>query len=221
MINKENELYKNSILSSLPSQLVSDYMSTGQFIEKSFNKNEIIHLEGDFCKQIELVLEGEIVVERIGESGDLMTVKDFHSNEIIGANLIFSSSQQYPMTITSKKPSKVIIIDKDTLFELCNQYPSFLLKFVQVISDLSVLISTKMKNRVGRTIKDSIITYLNKQYLLQQSYNIHLTMNKKALAERFGISRTSLSRELQKMKDEGLIDFDAKSITIINKNILR
>jgi CRP-like cAMP-binding protein len=36
----------------------------------------------------------------------------------------------------------------------------------------------------------------------------------------FGVSRTSLSRELKKMKDENLIDFDEKSITIIEQKIL-
>jgi len=218
---KEYPLYKNSILNTLPPQLVSDNMSAGKFVQKSFHKNEIIHFEGDICKQIELVLDGAITIERIGEAGDLMTVKDFHSNEIIGANLIFSSTHHYPMTITAKKPSMVIIIDKNTLFELCNQYPSFLLAFVQVISDLSVLITTRMKNRVGRTIRESIVTYLKKQYFEQNSNTIQLTMNKKALAERFGISRTSLSRELQHMKHAGLIDFDAKSITILDKNLLR
>ncbi len=35
-----------------------------------------------------------------------------------------------------------------------------------------------------------------------------------------GISRTSLSRELQKMKQDGLIDYDMKTITIMDRDIL-
>lgn len=208
------------ILNALPPQLVSDYIQKGLFVEQVYGKDEIIHIEGDLCSQIELIVHGEIVIERIGASGDLMTVNHFHHGDIIGANLIFSSTDHYPMTITARKASKVIIIRKETLFELCNQYPSFLMAFIKVISDLSVLLGTKMKNRISRTIRQSIVTYLNKQQTLQGGDTIHLTMSKKALSEMFGVSRTSLSRELQKMRDEGLIVFDAKTIRILDKNFL-
>lgn len=211
----------NNILNTLPSNLVSDYMKNGRFIEKSYQKNEIIHFEDELCEQIELILTGEIAIERIGKSGDFMTINRFGKNSVIGANLIFSSSSHYPMTISSKTESKVIIIKKDLLFELCNQYPAFLLQFIRIISDLSVLIGTKMKNRVSRTIRDSIITYINRQYHLQQTQTIRLTMTKKALSEMFGVSRTSLSRELQKMKQDQLIDFDSNTITIKDKALLQ
>jgi len=94
------------------------------------------------------------------------------------------------------------------------------MQFIRVISDLSVLIGTKMKNRISRTIRQSIFTYLNKQYQLQSSRTIRMTMSKKSLAEMFGVSRTSLSRELQKMAAEGLITFDAKKIEILDSQIL-
>lgn len=200
--------------------LLSDYLASGKFLKQSYNKNEIIHLEGDECTQIEIIMQGEIVIERIGLSGDLMTVNHFGKGDIIGANLIFSSTECYPMTITSKKYTEVIVVQKDILFELCNSYPTFLMQFIKVISDLSVLIGTKMKNRISRTIRQSIITYLSKQSKLQNSYNITITMSKKSLAEMFGVSRTSLSRELQKMAAENLITFDAKTIQILNTDIL-
>lgn len=211
--------YDNTILSVLPPQLVKDYLSRGLFIEQSYSKNQIIHFEGEGCHQIELIIHGDIVIERIGFSGDLMTINHFYTGNVIGANLIFSSTDFYPMTITAKKATHVIIIQKDILFELCNQYPCFLLQFIKIISDISVLIGNKIKNRISRTIRQSIIFYLNRQHELQHSSTIKLTFSKKDLAEMFGVSRSSLSRELQKMKTEGLIDFDIKSITVLQENL--
>lgn len=37
-------------------------------------------------------------------------------------------------------------------------------------------------------------------------------MSKKALADKIGVQRTSLSRELSRMRDDGLITFDAHYI---------
>jgi Mn-dependent DtxR family transcriptional regulator len=56
---------------------------------------------------------------------------------------------------------------------------------------------------------------------LKKSKEIKLDITKKELAERLGIQRTSLSHELSKMKKDGLVDYDAHSITICDFNIIR
>lgn len=45
---------------------------------------------------------------------------------------------------------------------------------------------------------------------------IKLNYSKKDLAERLGIQRSSLSRELNKMRRDGLLEYDAKTITLKN-----
>ena len=70
---------------------------------------------------------------------------------------------------------------------------------------------------VNRTIRESIISYLNFEAKKQNSSIIKLSMTKKALAERIGVQRTSLSRELAKMREDGLIEFNSVSITLLNK----
>jgi len=46
-------------------------------------------------------------------------------------------------------------------------------------------------------------------------------MSKKDLAEKLGVQRSSLSRELNKMRRDGLIDFNANYIIINNLNLLK
>ena len=68
---------------------------------------------------------------------------------------------------------------------------------------------------MNRTIRECIISYLNYESKKQESSTIKLEITKKALAERIGVQRTSLSRELARMRDEGLIDFDSESIKVL------
>ena len=217
----KNQIINGEIINLIPEEILNKKIQSGAIFYQNYKKNEVIHFEDDLCDQVEIIINGEVAVERIGISGDLMTANIFTINQIIGANLIFSSYNHYPMTVTALKQTRVLIIKKAILFSLCKDYPEFLLGFVQIISDLSVQIGTKMKNRVSRTIRDSIITYLNKQYESQNSTTIKMDMKKKSLAEQFGISRTSLSRELKKMKDDNLIDYDLNSITILDLSLLK
>ncbi len=71
-----------------------------------------------------------------------------------------------------------------------------------------------------RSLREKILSYLQVQVQRQGDGEIELMESKKALAERFGVQRTSLSRELKKMKDEGLIDYDTKGIQILKKDLL-
>lgn len=216
----DQEIISKSIFNTLPCKLVTDYLANGKFKQSEYHKNQVLHFEGDECTQIEFILDGEVVIERIGIMGDLMIINNFTTNDIIGSNLIFSSHNHYPMTITARKKTKVIVITKEVLFELCNLYPSFLLQFVAIISDLSLMLGQKFKHRMAKTIRQALIVYLAKQYEIQKSNPLKMTVTKKELAGYLGVSRTSLSREMAKMKAANLIDYDAKTITIIDTTIL-
>ncbi len=67
-----------------------------------------------------------------------------------------------------------------------------------------------------KTIRQCIIDFLMYESFSQNSRTIKLGYTKKELAEKFGIQRPSLSRELNKMRKDGLIEYDAHSITIID-----
>jgi Mn-dependent DtxR family transcriptional regulator len=65
-----------------------------------------------------------------------------------------------------------------------------------------------------KTIRQCIIDFLTYEYYIQNSLRIVLGISKKELAERIGVQRPSLLRELNKMRTDGLIEYDAHSITI-------
>lgn len=68
---------------------------------------------------------------------------------------------------------------------------------------------------MNKTIRECILNYLSYESKLQNSNQIQLSISKKELADRIGVQRTSLSRELSKMRDEGIIDYDRNSIILI------
>ncbi|MFA5527117.1 MAG: Crp/Fnr family transcriptional regulator [Peptostreptococcales bacterium] len=211
----------STLLKGLSKEQISDYIQLKKFKIVTYKKNSVIHLEGDHCTKLEIILSGKIVIERIEESGDLLIIKESYQGNILGGNLIFSNFPYYPMTVTTQKPSMLLEINKELLIDLCCNNKSFLLSYLQFISDNTLVLSDKIKYYVNRTIREGLINFLKYENAKQETLRIKLHITKKALAEKIGVQRTSLSRELQKMKKEGLIDFDASSITILNEAILK
>ena len=204
-----------TLLKGLQLEDIQAYVNEGRFRFVSYKKNTVIHFEGEPCTSLEIILTGKVAVERIDQSGGLLTIAEFYSDDILGGNLLFSRNPCYPMTITTQQPSVIVEIKKDLLFEIFCTNPFFLRTYLEYVSDHAFILGDKIKHYVNKTIRESLMSFLKYESKKQNSSQIRLNMTKKVLAEKIGVQRTSLSRELAKMKNDGLILFDANSITIL------
>ncbi len=206
---------KASLLGPVPDDALRMHLSRGDFRIVRHERGSVLHLEGEQCTKLELILTGEIVVNHISESGDLLTVAEFLSGDILGGNILFSENPFYPWTIATRSAAVVVEIRKDVVFRLCAENPLFLQGFLQHLSDHTNILGDRIKYYAKQSIRESVLNYLRQEKQRQGTNIIRLTTTKKELAEKFGVERTSLSRELAKMRDEGLILFDRHTITLL------
>lgn len=209
------QMKKTVLLRSLSADEIKTCLTEGSFKTTVYGKNNIVHFDGELCSKLEIILSGRVVVERIDESGNLMTVAEFLSDDILGGNLLFSKNPHYPMTITAKQPSAILEINRDRLFQLFSDNHVFLKSYLEFVSDHATILGDRIKHYVNRTIRESVISFLNYERKKQKSNIIILNISKKALAEKIGVQRTSLSRELAKMRDEGLINFNSDYMELL------
>jgi len=194
---------------------------THNYIISKYNKGSIIHFESEKCNYWDIILKGQVFVQKIDEKGNVLTITEFKVGDNIGGNLLFSNYPYYPMSVVAKLDTEILHIDKDFVLNLCQISQNFLIEFLKCISDKTTVLTSKIKSLSMKSIRESVIEFLNYEYYIQKSKEIKLNMTKKELAERLGVQRTSLSRELNKMKKDGLIDYNAHSITICDFNIIR
>lgn len=186
-----------------------------------YKKNSIIHFESEKCLTLDIVLKGEIIIQRIDENGNILTITQFNIGDVIGGNLLFTDLNAYPMTIISKTDTVILHVQKDFILDLCQKNKNFLVEFIKCISEKTYILTSKIKSISLKSLRQSIIDFLNYEYYSQKSTKIKLNMSKKELAERFGAQRTSLSRELSKMRRDGLVDYNKDYIIIKDLKIIK
>lgn len=204
-----------TLLNPLSDDDILNNLNNGKFRVVSYKKNSVIHFDGELCSKLEIILDGKVIVASIDEWGNLLTISEFYRDDILGGNLLFSKNPNYPMTISTQLPTVILEIDKDVLFELFCHNSNFLRIYLEFVSDHASILGNKIKNYANKTIRERIINYLNYERKKQNSNHIKLNITKKAFAEKIGVQRTSLSRELAKMKKDRLILFDRDSITLL------
>lgn len=210
-----NLIRSTALIKSLSDEDILVNLKSGKFKVTSYKKNSVIHFDGETCNKLEIILSGKVVVDRIDKSGTLLTISEFYKDDILGGNLLFSKNPYYPMTVLTQLPTDILGIDREVLFELFCNNPTFLRTYLELISDHAFILGDKIKHYINKTIRESIMNYLNYESKIQNSNHIKLNTTKKALAEKIGVQRTSLSRELAKMREDGLILFDTDSITLL------
>lgn len=182
---------------------------------QSYGKEAVIHLQNEVCHGIDVILSGIVTVQNVEESGNLMTITDFGNGEILGSNLLFSSRPFYPMLVTAKTDAVLLRFGKDVILDLCTASPSFLAAYLQEISNKTLVLTGKINTIAMKSIRACIVEYLALERNYQNSDTVTLPFSKKEWAELLGIQRPSLSRELNKMRKDGLIDFHNREIQII------
>jgi len=183
-----------------------------------YGKEGIIFIENEKCLTFNIILDGKVEIQKIDSLGKILVITEFYPGDTLGENLLFGKSNRFPMSGIAKTKTTILSISKESVLHLCQKDKVFLAQFLGAISDKAITLSQKLKQVTLKTIRQRICQMLIKEYRASNSLQIQLNMKKKDWADKMGVQRPSLSRELIKMKEDGLIDYDRQYIYIRDLN---
>lgn len=186
-------------------------------IKKQYSKGATVHTQGEQCTGMDIVISGSLIAYSLLQNGSESIVFDFNKNSVIGANLIFGNSNNYPMNIYCTTDSVLLHISKKDIELLLHDY-NFTRNFIKNISSNSQGMNKKISIYTQKTLRDNLKDYFNSLALKQESKRVILPITKKQLADYLGVQRPSLFRELKRMKDDGIIMIENKHVTIMYKD---
>lgn len=222
-----SRLRKSPMLKDLLSIQWDEFMEYALRSSRSYNKGQIIYLEGDSCESADFIAGGSLHVKRHDIEGRTFMIERFTTGDMIGANLLFSSDAVYPMTIIAESDCTIISIEKRQILDWCQGSTAFLESYLNEISDKTKVLVRAVKKISTGTLRENLMVYFEELTESQLGTDevgdkavkrIRLPITKKELAERYGVARTSLSRELKRMEDDGIIGIiDSKTLEILSE----
>jgi CRP-like cAMP-binding protein len=90
-----------------------------------------------------------------------------------------------------------------------------------IISEKALMLNRKVEYLAIKSMRAKISTFLLEQYKKTGKTTFMIPLNRNELADFLNVSRPSMSREMCRMKEEGIIDFHRASIRIINPDALK
>lgn len=208
------------LLCLIEPQEIAGLEECGELEHFGFHKGCIVHLPGEPCLGIDILTEGKLSLQDIDESGNSLILSMMSAPAVIGTNILFSEEHGYPFTVTSLTDVQIIRLAKQTVLRLCGEKEAFLYEVLRSASEHTELLTQKLHALTFKSIRAKMVDFIKTEIKRQHSMTIRLPMNKTELAESMGIRRSSLGREITNMREEGILDFDNHTITVLNYALL-
>jgi CRP-like cAMP-binding protein len=203
------------LFSGIPQEKLIEYLKKINLRVQKVERGEIVAFEGDECSSIGMILAGQVAVYQLQPSGKKIVIDTLHAGDSFGEVIIFSDQRTYPATIEASENGQIAFLSREDVMKFCNLSPEFLGHFMGLLSNKILMLNRKVKSLSLHSPRLKAINYILENYARQKKLQLHFNESRLEMAEKLGLPRPSLSRELMKLKALGWIDYDGASIKIL------
>ena len=188
---------------------------------KKLSKGDMISYEGKPSSCCVLVLTGEVEVYRSTYLGEEKIFGIFNHYQLVAIAAIFMPHNRFPMTIRAKTDCSVLLIEKQSLLQVCKTNPiimqrlliRFSTKLYEQINNIDWLTSSSSEQRLA--------SYLLSLCSADNTYQFILPISRGQLATKLGIRYETLSRLMSSWRKQQIIQVENNRINILNETYLK
>ena len=189
----------------------------GYHLER-FRKGDIIAIEDDSIRSVGIVLTGSVDMIKEDVWGNKVLVSRMGKDEIFGESFAWGKNKQSAVTFTVSEDAQVLVIPLDRVMHSCTNtcvcHRQLVENMVHIIADKNRDLIHKIEVISKRTIREKLLAYLSSQAQSHNSHYFEIPLGRTELAEYLCVDRSALTRELAKMREEGLVDYDKNCFRI-------
>ncbi len=185
----------------------------------TFRKGDIVAFEDENIKHIGIVMAGSVDMVKEDLWGNKTMLVRMQKDEIFGETFACGSDNLSVVTFLVSEDAQILFIPFDRVMHSCTMACQFhhrlIENMVRVIADKNRDLMRKVEVVSKRTIREKLLAYLSIQAQDQNSRYFELPLGRVELAEYLCVDRSALTRELVKMKEDGLIDYDKNTFRML------
>ena len=206
-----SQLLENGLFRGLSREELRDLLTCFGAYLSFYEKSETVAMENEHLEGIGIILQGSVSIGKDSASGDRMMMARLGSGEMFGEVAAFAG-RIWTATVIAEKDTKILFIPPgpflNTQNSECTGKQLVSLNLLHIVSMKAKHLNEKIEILSLKGIRKKICRYLLMQYQKTREREFTIPLKRGEMAEFLQVSRPSLSRELIRLKDDGIIDFD-------------
>ena len=186
-------------------------------VSKDYPKGEIIFMEQDAGNGFYLVAEGLVKIFKVSPSGKEQILHVFGPGEPFGEVPVFSG-KKFPANAEAIRDSRLLFFPRSAFLGLITSHPSLALNMLGMLSMRLRQFTRQIENLSLKEVPARLAAYL--LYLSTEQENnasVTLDISKGQLASLLGTIPETLSRILNRMNKQGLIETEDRTIHLLDR----
>ncbi len=198
---------------------VADSLKFLQANERNFKKGATILHAGDVTDKMGLVMEGCVTIESDDMWGNKTILSSVEAGQFFAETYSLLPGELMLVNVMANEDCRILFLMIGSLKRLQNNMDQWMIKFVSNLLMISthknLILSGRSFHTAPKTIRGRVMAYLNSISIQKHANEFNIPFDRQQLADYLNLERTALSKELGKMKRDGLIDYYKNSFKII------
>ncbi len=176
---------------------------------KTFKTNSYVLKTGSRINFLGVMLSGTALVTKNDALGKPTVLETLKTNDIFGHNTVCFGLNKSPVDIIAQSECEILFLPFDKVVtpcaKLCPYHLQLIKNVMKMISKRNSLLTDKIDILGQKTTREKILALLYSYKTEDKTFTI--PYSRAGMAEFLGVDRSAMSRELCKMRDEGLLKF--------------
>lgn len=178
-----------------------------------YNSNAIVFNEGDICREIGIVIKGEISISTFTYAEKEETINIIKEGELFGDFLVFSPNPVYlGIGITNKKTT-IAFIKRESILNIFIENKDILCAYLSYTSLKAIQLKLQTKLLSHKNIEDRIIYY----FTITKENPVYIS-SITDFSKKLALPRPSVSRSLKVMEEKNIIKREKHFFYLLNKS---
>jgi len=200
------------------SDLELEQLNTSGCLRKVlYKKNDIIFSAGSLVSEIGIVLSGSVNVENIDFLGNKSILGNMNKGHIFAET--YALCQELMMVdAVAASNCEILFLNMKILQEKngSSWYQKIQLNLLTMCSRKNLMLSERIFCTSPKTVRSRLLTYLSAQSRKYGSNHFQIPFDRQQMADYLNLDRSALSKELSRMKAEGILDFHKNEFLLKN-----
>lgn len=185
---------------------------------RTYKKDAFIFRVDDPAQHVGIVLSGGANVIQEDFWGNRAIMMHVGRGDLFGEAFSCGKSERLPVSVIATEASEIMLIDCRKIVATCTSACVFHVRLIsnmlQILANKNLVMTNKMGFLSQRTTREKLLSFLSAQAVNAKSREVTIPYNRQELADYLCVERSALSRELTRMKADGLLDYDKNRFTL-------
>lgn len=204
-------LLRSKLFAGIAEDRLTELLPCLGAVRREYAGGAVVIREGEQVQDVGLVLSGHARSLKKVDGGPPLIISLQERGSFLGVLLAASRERKSPLTVEAQDALCVLFFPAECLIfpceKNCADHALLLRNFLDSVAEMSLTLNDRIECLIRPSVREKITAYLSRVSKERGSREFSIPLDRSAMARYLNVERSALSRELSRMKAEGLLDY--------------